>query len=517
MLKINQFYWTLYKESEDGKKTIAMFEECLNSNAQGYTIVNIQKLFNPEDLLNETEDELESIYNYFLDNLKVRVRKIPASDLNKKIYSEWGKRLLQYYDFQSFISAIVPISFYLYTLCPDYFIPYFFHLRYKYLQQIIEDYDLPVDQVPGKASMEKRSDFYFSLCDAFYEFRKLNLLTPAEMCAFLFDMQRRSYDSAYPSEATPFPRVWLISGSKKTEKEANDKVLFWQANKDTKKGDILIFKENGDTWYKENRASITGIWTALTDGITDPLFYYYEMTCIGKEIKVKPIPFKVLSSDERTKGLPRLGAHFLGVHGDPVSTVVYEGLLELIEERDPTFDRSLLPTLHEPYRAKVRFEDRGDIKPEKWVEEYLIKEMLEQMGWGRNEIDYRRQVPLQMGREKEDGETVQRGKTDFSLFPHGPKMKHADVLIEAKAPGEMDGKDIEKTFWQAKSYASRQYATLIILADGDKVILYPRKKDGVFSFSNTAESFSWTAIMEDKDTFNKLRDIILKHRRHGRG
>ena len=115
--------------------------------------------------------------------------------------------------------------------------------------------------------------------------------------------------------------------------------------------------------------------------------------------------------------MPRIGAHFLGIRGDAVSTKIYEGLLEMIEERDPSFDRSMLPKLHEPYNAKVKYDERGDMKPEKWVEEYLIKEMLEKMGWGTPEVDYRRQVHLQLGRAKIEGEKTQDGRTDFSFIP----------------------------------------------------------------------------------------------------
>ena len=105
----------------------------------------------------------------------------------------------------------------------------------------------------------------------------------------------------------------------------------------------------------------------------------------------------------------------------------------------------------------------------------------------------------------------------FPLFPFGRQLKCADVLIEAKAPGEMDGKDIEKAFWQAESYASRQYANLIILADGDKVLLFPKSKDGTFKYSNNPESFTWNEIFANTDDkFTKLRKTILNYRKHGK-
>ena len=80
-----------------------------------------------------------------------------------------------------------------------------------------------------------------------------------------------------------------------------------------------------------------------------------------------------------------------------------------------------------------------------------------------------------------------------------------------------DGKEIETAFWQAESYASRQYAGLIILADGDKVLLFPRSKDGTFKFSNNPEKYTWNEIFSNiDDKFTKLRKYILGFRKHGR-
>ncbi len=513
MLKINQFYWQLYKESPEGKKAIEKFERASQEDFSIEESVSLLKVYNSVWFLNvneaETASYFESAYNVIGDwNFdKSKSSRQNAEEMIEKCF---------YGDYENAICLIAQMSFYLYRKDPYYFIPYLYLLRYHYIRQILEDYDLDIMEVPGKANFKDRCLYYFDICDALTKFREFNGLTGSELCAFIYDMERKQYDAAYSNETTPFPQVWLMGGGKGGE-EVTAKTLFWEANAETKKGDIVIFYETGTTEIKENRSCITGFWTAQTDGISDPLFYRYGQAVIGNEIKIKPIPFKVLISDPRTNNLPRIGAHFLGIRGDAVSTKIYEGLLELIEERDPTFDRNLLPKLHEPYQAKVRFEDRGDMKPEKWVEEYLIKEMLEKMEWGTSEVDYRRQVHLQLGRAKIEGEKTQDGRTDFSLFPFGRQLKCADVLIEAKAPGEMDGKDIEIAFWQAESYASRQYASLIILADGDKVLLFPKSKDGTFKYSNTPESYTWKEIFDNvDDKFTKLRKTILSYRKHSR-
>ena len=139
------------------------------------------------------------------------------------------------------------------------------------------------------------------------------------------------------------------------------------------------------------------------------------------------------------------------------------------------------------------------------------------MKWGRLKIDYRRQVYLQLGRRKDETQTIQAGKTDFSLFPFGDKDLCADVLIEVKAPGELDKQSqIKEVFYQAESYASRQYSGLIILCDADKLLLYPRNKDGVFRFFDTTEIYKWEEVLKGGEVFYQLRNRIKEFKKHRR-
>lgn len=519
MLKINQFYWQLYKESPSGCQTIKIFEQLMNGSANPSQYINLLEKFQPQYFLNANAEWASD--NFECASALVRNSRYLnlAGDVDYQKISDFFDRVSEnlYDGYRNIISLMEPISLILYSTHPDNFFPYLFSGQYKFFVQILEDFDIEIDAIPGKGSMADRCKYYLNICKALKAFKDLNGLSSPELCAFLYDMQKKAYESRFSEDAIPFPKVWMISGTKKSEEEANNPILGWQCNANTRKGDILIFYENGGTWYKENNSSITGIWTALSDGDVDPLSYYYGNAIIGNEVKIKPIPFRIISKDERLNKLPRCNARFMGLHGDPVDTNKYENLLSFIEEWDSHFDRNKLPKLHEPFKLKVAYNDRGDMKREKWVEEYLIKEMLEQMGWNREDVDYCRQVHLQMGRKKMENEKVQDGKTDFSLFPFGPKLKRADVLIEAKAPGEMDGNDIEKAFWQAESYASHQYAGLIILADGEKVILYPRdKKEGVFKFRSDAKSYLWENIFHDIETFNALRSEILKYKVHNK-
>ena len=281
MLKINQFYWSLYKESPEGKKTIELFDKASKDDFSIDDSTRMLEYFDPEWFLNIDGNEVQWLFReaknianeWSFDNSKSM-----RDNAEKWIESSFDG------DFGTAIQYIAPLSFFLYKKNPSYFIPYMFLLRYNYIRQILEDYDLDIKEVPGKANFEERCYYYLDICDALSKFRKLNDdMTAPELCAFIYDMERKQYDALYSKETNPFPQVWLTGGMK-SEKESKEEKMFWHANAETKKGDIIIFYETGQTFTKENRSSITGIWIAQTDGISDPMFYYYGQVIIMQKV-----------------------------------------------------------------------------------------------------------------------------------------------------------------------------------------------------------------------------------------
>lgn len=532
MIKVNQFYWELYKSSEQGKNTIADF----NSLTIEYSFDNLVDFvikYDPDYRYNSTQEELcyrfEDVIralNHFDKDLdystKEKCRK-SAEKLFDAVTPHLGQGMKDPY--RMTMSSIIPISLYLQHKNPDYFIPYLFLIRYRYLHQILSDYSIDINEVNEQFGYRERTFFYLDLCDALYDFRMLNKFTPAELCAFLYDMEKKFYDSDLVSEYTQYPRVWLLVGGKSPQEVEAEK-MFWQGNSEIKKGDICVFYENSYTCVEDNKSALTGIWIAQSDGHVDPFFFYYQSVLIGDEHKLnKPLPFKKLSTDSRTVTLPHLGAKLCGAGGSELSSILYEeGILPLVKEWDKDFDDSTLPNLYHPELPQDSVEDRGEEKPEKWVEEHRIKPLLANMGLVEKK-DYLQQVYLQLGRDKEEGERVQTGKTDFSVFPFGNtrkgEAKCADVLIEAKNPWEMSNpKEIEKTFWQAESYASRQYAQLLIITDGKQFIIYPRTKEGIFRYSepdSKVEQYSWDELSNtSSDAFKKFRTTILSYKKHSK-
>ena len=64
MLKINKFYWQLYKESPEGKKTIEKFERASKKDFSIKDSVSLLKEFNPVWFLNVNEVETASYFEY---------------------------------------------------------------------------------------------------------------------------------------------------------------------------------------------------------------------------------------------------------------------------------------------------------------------------------------------------------------------------------------------------------------------------------------------------------------------
>lgn len=75
--------------------------------------------------------------------------------------------------------------------------------------------------------------YYWELCEVFYRFRIENQLSPAELCAFLYDyapnfISKEKTDIPQPAQA------WFIGG-KTAPIESTLDFTFWQANPETQK------------------------------------------------------------------------------------------------------------------------------------------------------------------------------------------------------------------------------------------------------------------------------------------
>ena len=326
--------------------------------------------------------------------------------------------------------------------------------------------------------------YYWELCEVFYAFRTENNLSPNELCAFLYDYAPNFIDRIQ-TEIPPPAQAWFIGGLI-GEQEKNLDFRFWQANPETKKGDILIHYETAPI------SAITCIWVSQTDGVIDPFFHYYSNAYIGRKIDIPHIKLKELQIDSYFSSRPIVRKKFQGVNGWTINSEDYSQLLRLIKEKG--FDTNMLPELYTPVSPS-----NINISNERDVEIKLIEYYLTKIGYKEN-IDFIRQIPMRAGRGS-------RIYPDYALhYNDKPGYESAKVLIEAKFLMK-NNRDIEESFKQARSYANLLESSTIILCDKEYLMIY--EKGNSFD-RNRYEKIYWNEL-ENADKYKKLKRILNNH------
>ena len=480
-MKPHQYAWNLYKNSPEGKNMIKFFSE-----ANGYILF---KKYCPHAVFH-TEEE----YDEWLDNIYcygVSEYEQPASlDDAKNLYSSLitlgfmieGEPWIYRNDFKRTLGIIQPISYVLSRFAPEYFFPYLFICRISELNRISDVFDIELPKLPKRTDYKGRCMYYWEMCELFYTFRKDNGLSSAELCAFLYDFSSKVI-GYIPFGENPQPsQAWFIGGLLYPKDKTLD-AKFWQSSPETKKGDILIHYETSPI------SAITCIEIAQTDGVIDPLFYYYSNTYIGERIDIPHVTLKELQYDAYFSKHPLVRKRFQGVNGRPASDEDYAELIRLIKTKG--FDVEKLPKLYAPTFPKDII-----IENEKDVEKRLLEPILNAMGWYEHK-DFIRQLSIHAGRGH-------RIFPDYALhYDNKPEEERASVLIEAKLYMKSN-RDIEEAFLQARSYAQLLSSSVIVLCD--KLCLFIYEKNGSFD-RNNYKRYYWTEL-EHPEIFNELKNKL---------
>ncbi|WP_016775718.1 type I restriction enzyme HsdR N-terminal domain-containing protein [Anaerophaga thermohalophila] len=487
-MKINQFIWNNYKETKSGQVIINLFKNSSYNSIQvlakkylphnaNKELANLNSSLSPEfpEILNFVQAEL--FFDRLIDN-----------EICRKYFK--GK---QNYEF--ILDYIPLISLWLYSKYPDYFKPYFFRCKFYDFTRISDAFSFDLPDVPPKRNKRERVKYYFELCKLFSKFQNENNLKNEEFCAFLYDFAPK-YVAGTESSSKKLPpptKAWIVGGDKFGDDfsfidSANiNSTFFWQGNVDTKRGDIIIM------YCLAPRSYIHSVWRAISDGIADPFFYFYGSIYIGHCIKIPPIHISELKTDEYFSKNPLVRRNLQGINGYSFSSRDYKRLLTLISARN--FDTEKLPQI---YRPEISFD--FELKTERDVEINLIEPLLKELGYNSN--DWIRQMPVRMGR----GE---RYYPDYALLASVEKgYEKAKMLIESKLYIKTN-KDLEETFKQARSYAVRLEASLLILCDKESIWIY-EKEDGSFDRANYIKKF-WGEI-NNPDNFNMIKLKIGKDR-----
>ena len=332
-MTFNPYIWNLYKESPEGQEMIRFFSE-----SDGYTLF---KRYSPHAVFH-TEEE----YDEWLDNIYchgVSEFAVPSSiDEARNVYSSlvtWGIMIegepwICRNDFKNTLRFIQPMSYILSRFAPEYFFPYLFICRIAELNKIADIFNIELPKLPKRTDYQGRCMYYWEVCEAFYWFRISSGLSPAELCAFLYHYALRFTENEKIDNAQRPAQAWFIGGYLYEE----DKLLkskFWQSSPETKKGDILIHYETAPV------SAITCIEIAQTNGVIDPLFYYYSYTYISERIDIPKLTLKELQTDSYFSRHPLIRKNFRGVSGYPVSKECYSELLRMIQNKG--FDIEMLP------------------------------------------------------------------------------------------------------------------------------------------------------------------------------
>lgn len=485
-MKFNQYTWNLYKQSPDGQNAIKEFEEA-NENMTEYDLFS---KYNPYSAQFFSEDYFLDTCGLFWSVIFEEAKEIESIEEAQRfyislilsgIYDKDGEYIIKEGEYNLMLSTNDILSFLLYYFSPEYFIPNLFRSRIFELNQIADAFDIDLPTTPKKSDYKSRCLYYWDLCEVFYKFRIENNLSPEELCAFLYDyapnfILKEKTDMPQPAQA------WFIGG-KTDEIEKDLDFTFWQANSETRKGDILIHYETSPI------SAITCLWIAQTDGVIDPFFHYYSNTYIGNKIEIPLITLKELQTDEYFSKHPLIRKKFQGVNGWPLSSEDYTELLRMIKVKG--FDTDSLPKLYAPALPK-----NISIIHERDVELQLLEPLLNSMEWYENK-NFIRQLPIHAGRGH-------RVFPDYALhYSDKPDYEQAKVLIEAKL-FMRNNQDIEQAFKQARSYANILESSVIVICDKQCLIVYEKHE----SFDRDRYTKYYWGELENPDKFNELKNKL---------
>ncbi|MEL5895874.1 type I restriction endonuclease subunit R [Bacteroides sp. GD17] len=484
-MKFEQYTWNLYKQLPDGQKVIKEFADAAENMSEYDLFVKYNSAFAKFISESDFKEACEAIFCYGISEYRNPNNAQEAKALYNNLITLGikveGESYINHGDYQLMLQANSVISFLLYYYAPEYFFPNLFVCRQFDLNKIADTFEIELPSMPKKSDYRARCVYYWQLCEVFYQFRIENNLSPAELCAFLYDFAH-NYTS---KEITNIPKPaqsWFIGGLISPEEQSLNS-SFWQANPETRKGDILVHYETFPI------SAITCIWIAQTDGVVDPFFHYYSNTYISGKIEIPHITLKELQADEYFSKHPLIRKKFQGVNGWPMSSEDYSELIRMIEDKG--FDTEALPKLYAPTLPQ-----NVNIELEHDVEKLLLEPLLNAMGLHENK-DFIRQLSLKAGRGH-------RIFPDYILHYNGKEDDiKANVLIEAKLYMK-NNQEIEEAFLQARSYARLLESSVIVLCD--KFYLFVYEKMQGFDRSRYRR-YAWSD-METSDLFNELKNKL---------
>lgn len=519
MIPISQPDWARYRDSARGRRTIERFERAQQPDFSPEEMVKLHKSFLPsmlsDSLLNK---DVVSVYDSTISDCITNANISKPERVERLIYiasflfasseddNDYDITTLPQNRYRNTLTYVQEFSMLFYKYAPTLFLPYFFPLQFAYLKRIIKKYDLNLEykgyyydllNVPAEQQYHERCIYYGTFCFVMHTFAKENNLTPAELCAFLYDYELRKQKDELEEEEGQLDlsrgsHVWFIGGSYEGIEKSLSTAL-WQSNPKTRRGDILVFYE------KHPAKSINSIWRAVEDGIADPFFYYYGYTYMRDKLEVPAITLDELKADAYFSKHALVKKNMQGVNGWPMSAEDYKNLARMLEAKG--FDPELLPELevHNPPKGLVYFDRADGLTPEQVVHQKQVVPLLARMGW-RLDRDFIEQVPYQ----------VQRGKRHKNVVIDAV-LHHEDetmpmVIITERYEMDTD-KALEEAFNAGGDIACEVNAEIVMLVDKTKVVVVVRnEEDGYICLAD--QKVFYHDELDNEEHLNELRKLL---------
>lgn len=504
-MRFNKYIWNIYKRSKQGQETIQQFKslgikrfqkELTTKDFEEYIVYIEDKHINemgtstiPFHITTVVKNyaakykfkNFEKADNFYESIVEKGIPLFAKNKEDKLVYiCDFGGResLNDFYDCVEYISCA------LYIAHPEYFIPYRFRTKFHNFQEICQEFNIPIPSIPSKNDKTGRCLYYNKINQALFEFRNLHGLNPHEMCAFLYDFAPNFIKDAQDEELPTPSKVWLITANPVYDFDFIDNakkntVGCWGGNLNTRRGDLLLMYEPSP------RSCIQSIWRAATDGFIDPFFHWHGTIWICSPIRTVSVIFKEMKEHPLLSQKGAIKGHLQGPSGKPFSVEEYQAILDIMIQKGQ--DISLLP--------KIAFIDclpSVELEDERSVEINLIEPFLQKLGYSEN--DWMRQMPIKMG----------RGERNYPDYVFGANPKRGEesgrMVLESKFQLSTH-REFTDSYYQAKSYALRLQAKIMLLASKEGLWIFPRDKD-TFGINNSIHK-NWNEL-NHPDVFHEI-------------
>lgn len=488
----NEYIWQLYLNA-GGNNVVQAFKSNFTNYTENYGefVGNLHKEYCPSNTINtqlkellslEVVGELYELMNgCILEDGEYTIETALQYIYENKLYDEESNNDQSIFSyFSDFIET--------FTTCfavelPELFIPYYFKYNFNVFEKIAQEFNIKLPVIPAKKDYKGRFYYYGEICSALYDFRIEHDMTPYELCAFLYDFAPKyicGIDSYIVNDLPEPKSAYFIGGHKDDAflSDASDTITPWQCNPDTRAGDMIVM------YLRSPISAIDSIWRSVSIGFNDPFFYYYRCTYIANPTKIKQISQKKLEGDSVFKELPIVKKNMQGVNGVELYPSVYNHLLDMAKCDLAKFDFAIE-------------NNYAELKREKDVEDKLVKQLLEKLGYSEN--DYVQQLQIRVGNHNF------KLIPDFVINPLVANGHHsADYLIEVKY-SIPSSKILDDVKVQARSYAKQLGTPYSVIASREGIWISEKADD----YADDILSFSWEEL-DNEDNFYEVFKILGK-------